>query len=303
MAIDAKRRRGRRPIFLRWSTGEREATARGLLAFVKQGRQVEVWRSPDTDQEAPSRLLTLPGPLRPRRLARFLVESDLGPSIEPARTECPVVEGTDGRGEELLALAWARDDGGTDPRTLAVLSLDEATLDAIEDGRGPLDARTVPEVGASILAAREAWLARWRGEIEAEIERRLAAERPDEADAGRRRDELRGFVEDFLSRLGRLPRPGEREASRDGLRAPSGRLTQAKRRTQGTLLARRTRCHHLRVYFVSPPEVDGGDHREVGWYAFVTDPDDSWRFNDPIGPFRTPGEAVSGSGYVDGDEE
>ena len=188
MANDAKKRRGRRPIFLRWSTGEGEATTGGLLAFVAQGKQVEMWRSLDTDQEAPSRVLTLPGPFRARRLARFLVESDLGPSIEPARAECPLVEGVDERGEELLGLAWERRGGRTDPGTLAVLTLDDAILDDIEESHGLLDARTVPEIGASILAAREAWLAQWRAEVAAEVARRLAAERPAEPDAGRCRE-------------------------------------------------------------------------------------------------------------------
>jgi hypothetical protein len=303
MPSPATRKRGARPIVLRWSTGQCDQTVHGLLAFVQRDALVDVWCSLDARAAAPARIATIPGPFGPRGAARYLVEADLGAAVEAARKVIPEVEGVGEPWQGLVARAWERTSSGTDPRARAVFRLDDATLGEVEGVRG-LDAGSLLETGAKLLERRRAWLGRWRDEIEAILERRMAAEERERGsvDAGRR-EAHRAAVEEFVAVRGRLPVAGEAGAGWSE-EIPGGRRPGvAARRRMGILLDGRTRTHRLHLFYVSPSESLCGGQDEVGWYFLVTDPDDSWLFNDPAGPYRSPGEAMSDASYLDGESE
>lgn len=270
----------------------REDDVSQLLAFLDHDGRIDVWRTPDEARRPPRRVASFPGPFGPRAVARLLASGEAGPAISEEEAEDALVEGIDGRWADLLRLAWIGLEDGPDPRVLAVLSLEDRVLDDLEE-RCVLDAGELLELGSFLVERSEDWLGEWSAEIEAEVERRCRAggfDTDDESGVA-----IRSFVEECLLTLGRLPRRDEKEEAWDGLQLRDGPLDESRLKALGLVVEETVGRFEVAVRFYSAADTYGlsDSGSGPGWYFLVLNPDPSWRFNDPEGPYRTPGEALS----------
>jgi O-glycosyl hydrolase len=96
-----------------------------------------------------------------------------------------------------------------------------------DDGEGVL------HLGAYLPESDAAWLAKWRAEVDAEVDRRASLEAAGEE----RRRALRAFVEECRLVLGRMPRADEAEERWDGTavrgREPGAQCVTERSRSAG----------------------------------------------------------------------
>jgi hypothetical protein len=292
-------RLGRRTILLSSSDGEGPGL---LLAFAQTRGGVEVWRSIDADVAPLTFIGVFPGRFGPRAVANLLASGQVGPSIDGVASAFAEVDGVDERWSSLLRLAWSRVDGKADPRVAALLRLDDEQLDEFEGRTGCLDGEGVLDAGDYLVKNDGAWLQKWRPEIEAEVERRVAKEGP--AGGEHRRTAQRAFIEQCLLVLGRLPRPDESETAWDGGGLGEKPFGQGRRRRLKLLQSGRVRRFRIRVVFWTGADTYGYSDFGAGpgWYWIVRNPDPDWRFSDPMGPYKTPEEAWSDAACLEQDE-
>ncbi len=259
------------------------------VTFTAARGVVHVWRSPSPRRGRLEHFRTLPGPFTPLAIARHLAEGAVDPVVDRELADAVEVDGVDGCDAALLRLAWARTDGELDPRVAAVLRLTRAEIDELSSRSGEYDDEFILGLGGFLVDCDAAWLEKWKAGIDAEVNRRAELEGAGES----RRRELRAFVEECLLVLGRIPRPDETPSCWDGAGVREDPPGERRRRKLGILQTGRVRRYRIRVLFWSAARTYGYSDFESGpgWYFVVANPDPSWRFCDPSGPYTTPGEA------------
>jgi len=280
-------------ILLRCATASGDAR---LLAFLDRDGRIDLWRSPDGAPGAPRPAGSFPGPFGPRAVARLLASREAGPPVAEALAEDALVEGADERWTELLRLAWAGGEDGPDPRVRALLSLHDWMLDGVEERFGSLGAAGLLELGAYLAERNAAFLEKWRPAVDAEVKRRC---RGRHATPGRRAA-VRAFVEECVLALDRLPRPDEHEGAWDGLALRDGPPGKRKRKELGLDVFERLGRFRVRMSFWTAADTYGyGDFGPgPGWFLVVLNPDPSWRFNDPVGPYPSADDALADAGNL-----
>ncbi len=276
-----------------------------FLAFVRGRRGVEVWETADEERVAPARTRTLraagdPGALR---IACWLASGEVVEPISARDAATAYVWGLDGDWDWVVLNAWTRGLRRMEPALDAVLSLDAPTLEAVARRSGGLDVDpdALRELGEAILAGNRDWLGKWEDEIAAEVDRRVTA-------LGARGDALenavmRDFVEECLLKLGRLPLPGETEASWAGRDLRVGALGRAARIRLGLESSRRVRRYRIRCSYRSAADTYATDVEPgPGWYFHVLNPNPDWILCDAPGPYRTPAEAWEDAAFTGVDE-
>ena len=57
--------------------------------------------------------------------------------------------------------------------------------------------------------------------------------------------------------------------------------------------------YRVRATYLSAIEAYGWDFDQgAGWYLIVLNPSDSWRFNDPAGPYLSPEDAFGDASFL-----
>ena len=271
-----------------------------MLSFTRARNGIDFWRSLCPERSTLQHVATFPGEFTPRVVARLLASGTIRPAIDGTIADDAEVDGLDGIDAALLRLAWTRTDGHLDPRVAAVLRLTGAKLVQAADRKGWDDGDGILQLGAYLLNGEATWLALWRSEVDAEVDRRASL--TDTGEVMRRA--LRAFVEECLLTLGRLPRVDETGECWDGTvlrtREPGARTL----RRLGLHRTGRVRRFHVRIRF--RPAVDCCGYSDFGsgpgWYWDVTNPDPAWMNNCTMGPYKTPEEAWSDASCV-GQEE
>jgi hypothetical protein len=271
------------------------------VTFTPARGGVHVWRSLSPQRERLEHVRTLPGPFTPLAIARHLAAGAVDPVVDHDLAEAIEVDGVDGCGASLLRLAWSRTGGALDPRLTAVLRLSQGETDDLCDRMGLDDAAFLLEAGEGLLDQDATWLERWKAGVDAEVDRRAAVEGAGEA----RRRELRGFVEECLLVLGRVPRPDESPSCWDGTGVRDDPPGERRRRELGLTRTGHVRRYRIRVHFWTAADTYGYSDfgPGPGWYFVVANPNPDWRFCDPEGPFQTPEEAWSAAQCTGVDEE
>jgi hypothetical protein len=215
--------------------------------------------------------------------------------------EDAVVEGVDDEWEDVLLGAWAHDLTRRAPDLDALLGVEPNLLDECLSRLG-----AHPHLGAYVELAthvaerNRAWLAKWRGAIESEVRSRVEALTPVKGagevspDSG-----IRSFVEACILKLGRLPREDEDATRWDGKDLRIGGLSPARRVKAGLDVTSRIGRFRTRISYLPAIQAYGWDFDQgAGWYLQVTNPDPDWRFNDPVGPYLSPEDAIADSGCL-----
>jgi hypothetical protein len=271
-----------------------------MLSFSRARDGIEFWRSLCPERSTLQRVATFPGEFTPGAVVRLLASAAVRPAIDARIADHAEVDGIDGIDAALLRLAWSRTEGQVDPRVAAVLRLPGASLARAADRMGWDDVDGILHLGAYLLRSDADWLAKWRSEVDAEVDRRAML-----ADTGEvQRRALRACVEECLLTLGRLPRVDETGECWDGAvlrtREPGARTL----RRLGLHRTGRVRRFHVRVRF--RPAVDCCGYSDFGsgpgWYWDVTNPDPAWLVDGTMGPCKTPEEAWSDASYLGQDE-
>ena len=242
----------------------------------------------------------VPGKLTVHSLARLLASGAVRPAVDAAILDDVEAEGVCERDAALLRLAWSRTDGKLDPRVAAVVRLRKEELDEVEERMGGLDTDGFLELGGYLVANDAAWLARWRADVDTEVDRRAAID-----DAGEEhRRALRAFVEECLLVLGRLPRPNETAETWDGLGLREAKTRPERRRTLRLTRSGRVRRYRVKTHFWTGVDTYGYSDfgPGPGWYWVVQNPNPDWRFCDPTGPYKTPEEAWDDASCLGQDE-
>jgi len=271
-----------------------------LLSFSRARNGIEFWRSLCPERSTLQRVASFPGKFTPGAVARLLASGAVRPGIDAKIAEDAEVDALDGIDAALLRLAWSRTEGSVDPRVAAVLRLPGAKLAQAATRMGWDDGEGILHLGAYLLKSDADWLATWRTEVDAEVDRRALL-----ADTGEvMRRALRAFVEECLLTLGRLPRVDETRECWDGAvlrtRAPGARTL----RRLGLHQTGRVRRFHAWVRFRTAADSYGySDYGSgPGWYWDVANPDPRWLNNCTMGPYKTSEEAWSDASFVGQDE-
>lgn len=297
MTIETRLHPGNRCVFLRADGGD---GAVQLLAFVAaKPRTLEVWQTPDERRVPPRRTGTFRERLEPLRIARLLASGDAGVHLDPRLAVAAVVEGVDDEWELVLQHAWAHGLASRDPRLHALLSVDPDLLDEClrRYGANP-ELAAYGAIAEAVMEGNGAWLEKWRGAIEAFVRARVALyDRVKVAgETWPTEGEIRAFAEACVLKLGRLPREDEDESCWDGSDLSIAGLTPTRREKVGLDVTDRIGRYRVRVSYLSAIEAFGWDFGEgAGWYLHVTNPHPDWRFNDPVGPYLDPEDAIADS--------
>jgi hypothetical protein len=297
MTIETRLHPGKRCVFLR--AGD-EPHAVQLLAFVAaKPTTLEVWQTPDERKVPPRRTGTFRERLDPLRIARLLARGEAGAHLDARLATDAVVEGVDGEWEDVLRSAWAHDLARRDPDLDALLGVEPELLDACLSRFGA-DRRlgAYAALGTHVAEGRRAWIAKWRDAIELEVRTRvgLYARVRAAGEVWPEEGEIRSFVETCVLKLGRLPRDDEDASRWDGKDLRIAGLTRARRAKVGLDVTGQIGRYRVRVSYLSAIEAHGWDFDEgAGWYLLVTNPHPGWRFNDPVGPYLSPEDALSDS--------
>ena len=271
-----------------------------LLSFSRARGGIEFWRSLCPERSTLQRVASFPGEFTPRAVARLLASGAVRPSIDAKIAEDAEVDGLGGIDAALLLLAWSRTEGHVDPRVAAVLRLPGARVAQAAGRMGWDDGDGILDLGAFLLKSDAGWLATWRSELDAEVDRRASVEGTGEVV----RRAIRAFVEECLLTLGRLPRVDETEERWDGAvlrtREPGARTLRKLRLHQ----TGRVRRFHVWVRFRSADDSYGTSDSGSGpgWYWDVTNPNPAWMNNCTMGPYKTAEEAWSDASCVGQDE-
>jgi hypothetical protein len=281
-------RAGQKKVVLTASNG-RGGELKFVFARTRAG--IEFWRSLDADRSAPTLVRTFAGPFTARAVADLLASGEAGPAIDEADVEEAAVAGTEDRWSNLIRLAWSRQAGALDVRVKEVLALSDEMLDEVDHRVGGEDLESLVELGKYLEGSRQAWIGKWRAEIDAEVVRRAEVEgRPDDEVRCRA---LRAFVETCLLTLGRMPFGSENAEAWAGAGLAGRNIGVAQRRKLRLVQSGRVRRFRVRVVFWTAANTYGYSDfgPGPGWYWIVRNPDPNWRFCDPMGPYKTPEEA------------
>jgi hypothetical protein len=271
-----------------------------MLSFSRARDGIEFWRSLCPERSTLQRVASFPGEFTPGAVARLLASGAVRPAIDARIADHAEVDGLDAIDAALLRLAWSRTEGQVDPRVAAVLRLPGASLAQAAARMGWDDVDGILHLGAYLLRSDADWLAKWRSEVDAEVDRRARL-----ADTGEvQRRALRAFVEECLLTLGRLPRVDETGECWDGAvlrtREPGARTL----RRLGLHQTGRVRRFHVWVRFRTAADSYG--HSDLGpgpgWYWDVTNPDPAWLVDGTMGPYKTSEKAWSDASFVGQDE-
>jgi hypothetical protein len=262
-----------------------------LLAFSRTRGGIDFWRSLSPERSRLHHVATFPGRFSSREVARLLASGAARPALDASGAGQAEVDGVDDLQANLLRIAWSRRDGHIDPRASTVLGLADEVLAGAAERTGAEGPEGLLALGGDIKGGNEAWLARWRPGIDADVDCRAAAEGAGEA----RRRRLRAFVEDSLLTLGRLPRTDETEATWDGAGVAGRNLGDRERRRLGIYQTGRVGKFNAWVRFWSAAESIGWCDFGVGpgWYWDVTNPDPGWIMSCTMGPYKAAEDAWS----------
>lgn len=297
MTIETRLHPGNRCVFLRADGGDGTVQ---LLAFVAaKKRTLEVWQTPDERNVPPRRTGTFRERLAPLRIACLLASGDAGAHLDPRLAAGAVVEGVDDDWKLVLKHAWAHGLASRDPRLHVLLSVEPELLDEClrRYGANP-ELAAYGAIAKAVMEGNGAWLEKWREAIEAFVRARVALYDRVKA-AGETwptEGEFRAFAEACVLKLGRLPREDEDESCWDGSDLSIAGLTPTRREKVGLDVTDRIGRYRVRVSYLSAIEAFGWDFGEgAGWYLHVTNPHPDWRFNDPVGPYLGPEDAIADS--------
>jgi len=271
-----------------------------MLSFSRARNGIDYWRSMCPERSTLQRVATFPGEFTPGAVARLLASGAIRPAIDAKIADDAEVDGLDGIDAALLLLAWSRTEAQVDPRVAAVVRLPGATLAQAAERMGWDDGDGILDLGAFLLRSNAEWLATWRSEVDAEVDRRASGVEAGEV----ARRALRAFVEECLLTLGRLPRVDDTEERWDGTvlrtRAPGARTL----RKLGLHQTGRVRRYHVSVRFRPAADSYGYSERGSGpgWFWDVTNPDPAWMDNSTMGPYQTSETAWSDASCVGQDE-
>ena len=291
-------RPGRKAVLLSVSNARGAAVA---VTFTPARGGVHVWRSLSPQRERLRHVATLPGRFTPLAIARHVASDAVEPVVNEDLVENIQVDGVDDLYAALIRLAWSRKDGKVDPRVAVVLRLSQAQLDEVSDRLDAPDEESLLKLGAYLASSDAAWLAKWKAEIDVEVDRRAELEGAGEE----RRRELRAFVEECLLVLGRIPRNDESPSSWDGAGSRDNPPGKRGRRKLGLTETGRVRRYRIRVHFWAASVTYGYDDfgPGPGWYFVVANPNPLWRFCDPTGSYKTPAEAWGDAAMIGEGEE
>lgn len=255
--------------------------------FARTRAGIEFWRSFDGERSPLARVGIFPGPFTPRAVVDLLASSQAGPAIDESDVQDAVADGVDERWSILIRLAWSRVGGRPDRRVSALLALDAPMLEDIEGSTGMEGVEDYLKLGSDIDAQNQAWLVKWRPEIDEEVARRAELE-------GRGGDEVRcrahrAFLETCLLTLGRMPHGSENAECWAGAGLEAQTIGRAQQRKLRLVQSGRVGKFRVRVLFWSAAYTSrsGDTSPGPGWYWVTCNPDPGWMVDGAMGPYES----------------